>query len=519
LSHVQCHPDSLASLGRLLGLNPPPIETCRVLEVGCATGSNLLPMALSLPRAGFVGFDYSARQIDMARAAAEAVGITHARLLHLDIRDAGPELGEFDYIIAHGIYSWVPAEARERLLALCRQNLAPNGLAFVSYNVYPGWHMLGTLRDMMLYHVREMDDPRQRVDEARRLLSFMAESVPASQRTRSTLLNAYSAFLQGELERLGPKADGFLLHDELEAVNDPVYFWQFMEQAGRHGLQYVTDFDFRGELPSHYSPKVAETFINQARNVIEAEQYLDFLRSRSFRQTLLCHAGQAVQRTLKAERLAGLYIASRAVPAAERPDLHSRAVEKFKAVDGSVLAIDHPVSKAAFVLLAEHWPQALPFDGLVEAARERLSREGPAVEPQPEDQQVLAVNILRAFLSSSDLVEVHAFEMPFTLRPGEWPVASPWARWQARQGPQVTNLRHERVDVDPLCQHLLPRLDGTRDRAALVDLLLAESAAEGKLVVEQEGVKVTDPGQIREVVSAELQASLRWMAGAALFVA
>jgi methyltransferase-like protein/2-polyprenyl-3-methyl-5-hydroxy-6-metoxy-1,4-benzoquinol methylase len=520
LSHAQCHPNALATLGVLLGLKPAPVETCRLLEVGCATGSNLLPMALSLPNAQFLGFDYSARQIEAAQAAADAVGIRNARLLHLDIRDVPADLGEFDYIVAHGIYSWVPADVREHLLGLCKRHLAPNGLVYVSYNTYPGWHMLGTLRDMMLFHVRDIENPGERAAEARNLLNFMAESVPTAQRARSALLNAYSAFLKGEMERLGPKADAFLLHDELEETNDPVYFWQFMEQAGRHGLQFVTDVDFRGALPNHYAPKVAEAFIHKARNVIEMEQYLDFLRSRSFRQTLLCHPEQTVQRKIMAERLAGCYVASRAVPVEAEPNLHERTVEKFRALDGAVLSIDHPVSKAAFVYLAEQWPQAVPYHTLLEAARARLSASGqPAIAPQAEDQQVLAVNILRAFLYSPDLIEVHAAPLPFVREPSERPVASAWVRWQAREEGQVTNLRHERVDLDPLNRFLVQHLDGSLGNEKLVDLLLAESVAGGKLVVEQDNVKVTDPGQIREVVSAELQANLRWLAGAALLVA
>jgi methyltransferase-like protein/SAM-dependent methyltransferase len=520
LSHAQCHPDALASLGRLLGLNPAPVENCRLLEIGCATGSNLLPMALSLPNASFVGFDYSARQIEAAQAAADAVGIQNARLLQLDIREVTAELGEFDYIVAHGIYSWVPADVREHLLAICKRNLAPNGIAYVSYNTYPGWHMLGTLRDMMLFHVRDIEDPRERAAQARSLLDFLAESVPTAQRARSALLNAYSAFLKGEMTRLGPKADAFLLHDELEEVNDPVYFWQFMEQAGRHGLQFVTDVDFRGALPSHYAPKVAETFIHKARNVIEMEQYLDFLRSRSFRQTLLCHPEQTVQRKIMAERLAGCYVASRAVPVAAEPDLRSRAVEKFRGLDGAVLSIDHPASKAALVHLAEQWPQAVPFDTLLSAARARLNQPGAdPVEQKPEDQQVLAVNILKAFLYSPDLVELHAIPLPFVTEPSLRPVASPWVRWQARETGQVTNMRHERVDLDPLNQFLVQRLDGRLDTEKLVDLLLAESVAGGKLVVEQGNLQVTDPAEIRAVVSAELQANLRWLAGAALLVA
>jgi methyltransferase-like protein/2-polyprenyl-3-methyl-5-hydroxy-6-metoxy-1,4-benzoquinol methylase len=520
LAHAQTHPDSLATLGRLVGLTPAPLEHCRVLEIGCATGANLLPMALSLPNASFVGLDYSARQIEAAQAAAEAVGIDNVRLLHLDIRAVTAELGQFDYIVAHGIYSWVPPDVRDHLLTVCKQNLAPNGVAFVSYNTYPGWHMLGTLRDMMLFHVRELTDPRERAAEARHLLEFMADSVPSDKRARSGLLNAYSAFLKGELTRLGAKAEGFLLHDELETVNDPVYFWQFMQQAERHGLQYVTDYDFRSALPSHYSKPVAETFLRSARNIVEMEQYLDFLLSRSFRQTLLCHPEQTLTRKISSERLQGCYVASRAVPVADQPDLHSRAVEKFRAVDGAMLSIDHPASKAAMLHLAEQWPQAVPFDSLLAAAQERLNGHGgPPVTPQPEDQQVLAVNMLKAFLYSSDLIELHAFPLPFALRPGARPVASPWVRWQAANGSgQVTNLRHERVELDPLNQFLAQHLDGTRDTQELVDVLLAESVAGGKLVVEHENEQVNDPAQVRAVVTAELKANLRWLASAAILV-
>jgi methyltransferase-like protein len=346
----------------------------------------------------------------------------------------------------------------------------------------------------------------------------MAEAVPTTHRTRSALLNAYSAFLKGELDRLGPKADGFLLHDELEAVNDPVYFWQFMEQAERHGLQYVTDYDFRGAVPGHYDAKAAQSIFSQARSVVDMEQYLDFLLIRSFRQTVLCHAGQAVQRTLLAERLAGLHLASRAVPETSAPDLRDRVEERFKAVDGTVMKLDHAVSKAAMVHLAEQWPQAVPFAGLLGAAQARLKGGDPPIEPQPHDARVLGVNLLRAFLHSTDLIEVHAFPLPFVRRPSARPVASPWVRWQARSGSQVTNMRHERVELDPLNQYLVPYLDGTRDAERLVDLLLAESVAGGKLVVEQDNAKVTDPAQVRAVVAAELHANLRWLAGAALLV-
>src|SRR5712692_4297077 len=138
LSHVQSHPDALATLATLLGLAPAPIDRCRVLEIGCATGGNLIPMALSLPGSSFLGIDSSARQIEMGQAAVAAVGLGNVQLRQMDIRQVTPELGEFDYIIAHGVFSWVPKDVRDQLLTICKQNLAPNGVAFVSYNVYPG---------------------------------------------------------------------------------------------------------------------------------------------------------------------------------------------------------------------------------------------------------------------------------------------------------------------------------------------------------------------------------------------
>jgi len=56
-SFPQSHPNRLATLGRLFGLSPAPVAQCRVLELGCASGGNLIPMAYHLPESEFVGLD------------------------------------------------------------------------------------------------------------------------------------------------------------------------------------------------------------------------------------------------------------------------------------------------------------------------------------------------------------------------------------------------------------------------------------------------------------------------------
>jgi methyltransferase-like protein/SAM-dependent methyltransferase len=529
LSHVQTHPDSLATLATLLGLTPPPVNDCRVLEIGCAAGGNLLPMAQTLPGSSFVGIDYSARQIEAGQAALAGVGLPNVQLRHLDLLDVTPDFGQFDYIIAHGVYSWVPAPVRERLMAVCAQNLTPHGVAYVSYNVYPGWHMLNSLRDLMLYHTRDITDPLERVSQARGVLQFMADSVPADTMSRASLLNAFSKFLIQETERIGPKSDSFLLHDELEEFNQPLYFHQFMAHAEQHHLQFVSELDFRSALPNFYPKGVVDSLLKTVRNVVELEQYLDFLRNRTFRQTLLCHAGLPVNRTIKPESLRPFHLASRAVPDAAEPNIHSRTVEKFKTLDGATLSIDHPVSKAAMIHLALQWPRTVPFEDLLPAAEARLrSTNGghppetpsPASTPgAPDDAYVLSTNLLKAFIYSENLVEAHIHPPAFVVEVSERPVASPWARQIANSEPKVTNLRHERVEVDPLSQYLLPYLDGTRTFDQLLELLLAGPVASGKLVAQQNDQSVTDPAAIREVLAGELHDNLRWLGRAALLVA
>jgi SAM-dependent methyltransferase len=170
----QTHPDRLATIATLLGLQPAPVEHCRALELGCAAGGNLIPMALTLPDSTFLGIDLSARQIDDGRQTVAALGLTNIELRQLSILDVDASFGRFDYLICHGVFSWVPAAVQEKILAICAAHLAPHGVAYISYNTYPGWHLRGMIRDMMLYHAQQFREPAVRVRQARNLLDFLA---------------------------------------------------------------------------------------------------------------------------------------------------------------------------------------------------------------------------------------------------------------------------------------------------------------------------------------------------------
>ncbi len=150
-SFPETHPRRLQTVAAMHGLTSPPIEKCRVLELGCAGGWNLLPMAAQLPHATLLGIDLSARQIEEGRAALAAAGLNNIELRQMSILDVTEQFGTFDYIIAHGVYSWVPRDVREKVLSIFRHNLAANGVAYVSYNLYPGWYSQQWLRDAMCY--------------------------------------------------------------------------------------------------------------------------------------------------------------------------------------------------------------------------------------------------------------------------------------------------------------------------------------------------------------------------------
>jgi SAM-dependent methyltransferase len=190
------HPETLATVASLFGLSTAPVRRCRVLELGCGTGSNLLPMAQDLPDSRFVGIDLSARQIDMGQEVARALGLPNLELRAASIMDVDARFGEFDYILCHGVYSWVPPEVQDKVLAVCRQNLAPHGVAYVSYNTYPGWHIRGMIREMMCFHALQFDDPAARVGQARALLELLRESVGDAKTVYGSLLQIESDLLE-----------------------------------------------------------------------------------------------------------------------------------------------------------------------------------------------------------------------------------------------------------------------------------------------------------------------------------
>jgi methyltransferase-like protein/SAM-dependent methyltransferase len=502
------HPNNLAAVATLLGLSPPAVETCRVLELGCAAGGNLIPIALGLPQSRCLGLDLSGRQVGHGSTAIDLIGLRNVELRHASITDVGPDWGEFDYLICHGVFSWVPGPVQDKILQICKENLAPNGVAYVSYNVYPGWHMKEMLRNMMCYHARRFADPPTRVRQARGLLDFLAQTAPEQ--------DAYGVLLRNAVKELKDSSDSYLAHEFLEDVNEPVYFYEFVERAKGHGLQYLGEATIGVMAACNFPPAVQQKLYQLSSNDVEIEQFMDFVRNRTFRQTLLCHAGQPRDPALKPETVARLQVALRAAPETPDPDVTSAAAVTFKGKTHSIASAD-PLTKAALTHLSEVFPRAVPFEELRRAAHARLGTAPEALEQRrAADVDNLGRSFLQCYLTT-DMVELHAHQPAFVLEASDRPEASPLARYQAPLGEKVTNMRHELVTLDTFGRFLLPLLNGARDHAAVVEAL-TELSLKGQLRMHENGQPVVGKEELRTRFERTLRQSLPNLGKLALLV-
>ena len=511
-SFPQTHPDRLAVIATILGLNPPPPEHCRVLELGCAAGGNLIPMAESLPESTFLGIDLSRRQVIEGQATLAALGLRNIELRHQSIMDFDPGSETFDYIICHGVYSWVPPEVQDRILAICARHLQPDGVAFVSYNTLPGWHMRGMIRDMMLFHGNRFSDPRQKVAQARGLIDFLASSVPMEQ-------NPYGMFLRSELELLRKQPDSYLLHEHLEEHNVPIYFHEFVQRVSRHDLRYLADADLNTLALSAFPPQVSQVLQRVCNDLLQLEQYLDFLRNRTFRQTLLGHKQLEPKYQVDAGVLKRFFISSPLKPASAQPDLQSSNFELFRGAAGQTASSCHPIVKAAMMVLCEEWPQALPFDNLRARARAKLqpraARDDAVVR---EDELLLQQALMQFYTTASGVVEFRPRPLRLTTRPNPQPLARPLARWQARSSLRVTNLQHEQITLSEFGRQALLRLDGERSRSAVVREL-ADLVLRGHLTLQQNGEKIVEPRRVELLLHPSLDQQIDQFARQALLLA
>ena len=284
-------PAYLEAYGTLVGLNTPPAKTARVLELGATYGGNIISQAVHNPEATFVGIELSQDQVEKGNKIISDAKLDNVSLIQGDIMNFDETLGTFDYIIAHGFYSWISDEMKDKLLDIISNHLADNGIAYVSYNTYPGWHTMEEVRQLMLFANRGHDEltHKEKVLRGKTVGSLVGSQIL----NYDNLKERNSKFL-GALRSVMQKDDYYVGHDHLEPHNDPCYFYQFNDHLKAHNLAYVCDADLTLSMVRTYDESIADKLEKLAPNSqADQEQYLDFMLDTTFRKSIICKADAA----------------------------------------------------------------------------------------------------------------------------------------------------------------------------------------------------------------------------------
>ena len=284
-------PATLEAYAALVGVAAPNPKTARVLELGATYGGNIISQALFNPEATFVGIELSQEQVEKGNEVIANAGLTNVSLVQSDIASIGSEIGTFDYIIAHGVYSWVDDGVKDALLRLIDEHLVEDGIAYVSYNTYPGWHTMEEVRQLMMFSNRDKA-PFNHKEKV--LHGKTVGSIVGSQILKYDNLKERNSKFLGALRSVLQKDEYYVGHDHLEPNNDPVYFYQFNDHLGAHNLAYLCDADLTLSMVRSFDADIADTLDKLALNDhVAQEQYLDFMLDTTFRKSIICKAKHA----------------------------------------------------------------------------------------------------------------------------------------------------------------------------------------------------------------------------------
>jgi len=499
-SYPVTRPANLYTVGTLFGVSAPDFRTASVLELGCASGGNLIPLAFQYPDGHYTGIDYSERQIEMAAKTVSELDLKNIEFIARPFAEM-PSLDKFDYIICHGVYSWVDDDARKQILEICRNQLVENGLAVVSYNTLPGWNMVRSLREMMLYHAKLFEDPIEKVSQAMELLRFVRDNNPEG--------STYRNVIDSEINLLSEQSISYVAHDHLESENSQFYFHEFTAALGHHGLQYVGDSNISQMYVDNLPEEAAEK-LQTVTDILRQEQYMDFVRNRRFRSSIVCSESIAVNRNLNMTAIHDFYLSSAIEP--DEADLKAETSDtRFRDRDGNVVFTTH--TKEAAVLFSELYESRRPIKSsdLVDMAARNLD---------DADHDVLrgVIEGLGLRLVLKGWITLHAEAGSHVSHVSEMPEASRLVRHQAALHGWATNALHERIGHDLFTRVLIGYLDGSNSLDNLCQIM-SEQVDKGVLAVQVDGKDIADAEQRRLIIRNLTENALGSIAQKALLVA
>lgn len=492
MPYAQTQPARLAAVAALHGLKAPPADHARVLELGCAAGGNLIPLAARFPAARFLGVDLARRHIADARRRAGELGLDNIEFQQADLIEL-PLSGErFDYVICHGVFSWVPRAAQDAILRICRERLADDGLAVISYNVLPGWHLRNVIRDLCVRHAGAEGAPQQRVAKARAILDEIAACAKEGE--------PYGLLLRNEARFTAHRPASYILGEFLVSDNSPCYFQEFVERARSSGLAYVCEADLEAAVPETLGAAMQNRLRASAGpDPMAIEQYVDYFTGRTFRSSVLAKAAPTGR---DYERLRDLHISSEL----RRDDENPGQTPAYKDASGRAVKSADPDVARALARLSAAYPETLSFAQVAESNQ----RDGDAAGARI--RQALSL------LVAAGQAEISTLPLRVGRADADRPRAFAPARAEAGAGQiWITSLSHTAAPLKPGLAVLLPHLDGTSDRARLVGIFAAALARGEVGAPELQGIPLQSQTEaIPRLAALYVDRSLAYLAANAL---
>lgn len=450
MSHPSCDPATTAVAAKLAGLTTSTPASSHILEIGCSAGHNLLALAARWPEARFTGIDFSGKAIEEARETVRLLDIGNVEFIEADLGTYDPGDITYDFIIAHGFYSWVPEPVRQILLDFCRNHLAPNGIATISYNTLPGWSQRQSLTGLArLLTQRPVAEKigRAPVDALTYLATVEAGNSPNAVQLRSVLH-----------DMIGKSTD-ILMFDDFAPLNTPVTFLDFVSHTNASRLHYLGESQIYDNFPTELPAEAAEALKPLEDDPLVLQQTIDVLINRTFRHALLCRNDAPVDSKLTMATV--LQFAVRCPHVFERTPQGARLIDRSGKEAGTV---EHPLAIAFFSSLATTSPECVPMQEILELIRGVLRDQFDPATSLP----TLARLVLNA--ARSKLIELRVEPVRFDSSIPSHPNLGPMRLLAAKRRQALVDIYHAPCTFLDGRYSLLSAMDGSRSVEELAAL-------------------------------------------------
>ncbi|HET8996046.1 MAG TPA: class I SAM-dependent methyltransferase [Acetobacteraceae bacterium] len=282
--HRETTPAWLSTTALLLGHRPPSLAApFRYADLGCGNGLTALVVAATSPQAEVWGFDFNPAHIETARHLAARAGLGNVRFVETAFADLAalpPDgLPEFDFMVSHGVASWIAPEHRRHMQAVIRQRLRPGGLAYLSYNVTAGWSSMVPLRKLMRMLAEASP---ARADQAAVEALDMIDRLKAA----GALFFANNPGLEPRLQDMRRQDPRYIAHEFLNQDWHPLSFADIASEMAECKCSYIGSATLTENIDAASVPPEMVQILAESRDPVLRETLRDLASCQGFRRDL-----------------------------------------------------------------------------------------------------------------------------------------------------------------------------------------------------------------------------------------